>query len=132
MCIEAALYLAVNRQGTIVYNLPCMPPVIYRVISQLAFGVGSSLNDHRADLRINDFIMYSLTGTMWANTMYDLADPYDTTINVCRWVCACFAVIGSGMMALPFIFKTLGVMGATLGTITVCFLTWLSARMLVR
>ena len=36
------LYLAVTRQGTIVYNLPIypyMPLVIYRVLLQLAFGV---------------------------------------------------------------------------------------------
>ena len=33
------LCLAVNRQGTIVYNLPSMPPVIYWVIFQLAVGV---------------------------------------------------------------------------------------------
>ena len=44
-------YLAVNRQGTIAYNLPIyphMPPIIYRVISQLAFGVALV---HRSDLR---------------------------------------------------------------------------------
>ena len=45
------LYLAMIWQGTIVYNLPIypyVPPVIYRVIFQLAFGVA---NVRRADLR---------------------------------------------------------------------------------
>ena len=33
-------------------HLPAyMPPVIYRVIFELDFGVGSTLNDHCADLR---------------------------------------------------------------------------------
>ena len=45
------LYLAVNRQGKIVYNLPCIPPIIYRVIFQLAFVVGNFMNAHRVDLR---------------------------------------------------------------------------------
>jgi hypothetical protein len=34
------LYLAMNHQGAIVYNLPYMLPVNYRIIFQLAFGVG--------------------------------------------------------------------------------------------
>ena len=34
------LYLAMNLQGTIVYNLPYMPPVIYRENFQLVSGVG--------------------------------------------------------------------------------------------
>ena len=45
------IYLAVNLQGTIVYYLPIypyMPPVIYNIIFQLAFGVALV---HRADLR---------------------------------------------------------------------------------
>ena len=33
------------------FTLRYMPPVIHREIFQLDFGVGSSLNDHRADLR---------------------------------------------------------------------------------
>ena len=35
-----SLYLAMNLQGTIVYNLPYMPLVIDRVIFQLVFSVG--------------------------------------------------------------------------------------------
>ena len=33
-----------------------MPPVIYCVPFQLDFGIGNSLNDHRADLRIKLFM----------------------------------------------------------------------------
>ena len=32
---------------------------------------------------LTNFIIYSLTGTIWANTIYDWADPYNATINVC-------------------------------------------------
>ena len=31
----------------------------------------------------NNLRIYSLTGTMWANTIYELADPYNATIEVC-------------------------------------------------
>ena len=44
------LYLAVNRQGTIVYNLPYMPPVIDRVIFQLAAAL-EFFEHHLADIR---------------------------------------------------------------------------------
>ena len=44
------MYLAMNLQGTIVYNLPYMPPVVYRVIFQLvaAFEFPET---HHADVR---------------------------------------------------------------------------------
>jgi len=44
------LYLAVNRQGTIVYNPPYMPPVIYRVVFQLA-AVLEYFEHHLANMR---------------------------------------------------------------------------------
>ena len=44
------LYLAVNQQGTIVYNLPYIPPVIYRVIFQLAAAL-ECFEHHLADVR---------------------------------------------------------------------------------
>ena len=51
----AFLYLAVNQQGTIVYNLPYLPPDIDCVIFQLAAAL-EFFEHHLADMR-----KYSLT-----------------------------------------------------------------------
>eukprot|EP00241_Pyramimonas_parkeae_P001708 CAMPEP_0114238910 /NCGR_PEP_ID=MMETSP0058-20121206/8171_1 /TAXON_ID=36894 /ORGANISM="Pyramimonas parkeae, CCMP726" /LENGTH=467 /DNA_ID=CAMNT_0001351041 /DNA_START=79 /DNA_END=1479 /DNA_ORIENTATION=- len=40
-------------------------------------------------------------------------------------------VIGSGMMALPYVFKTLGLVGAAAGSALVCLVSWASACMLI-
>ena len=44
------LYLAVNWQGTVIYNPPYMPPVIYRVIFQPAAAL-EFFEHHLADMR---------------------------------------------------------------------------------
>ena len=77
------LYLAMNLQGIFVYNLPYTPPVIYRIIFQLVFGVGVHWTPIVPTCG-NDLNIYSITGKKWANTIYELADTYNTTFNV--WV----------------------------------------------
>jgi len=55
------LYLAANRQGTIVYNLPYIPPVIYRVIFQLAAAL--EFFEHQlADVRKQSLTLTTLVG----------------------------------------------------------------------
>jgi len=73
------LYLAVNRQGAIVHNLPYTPPVIYRVIFQIVFGVGVPWTPIVPTCGTN-FIIYSLAGAVWTHPIYEMADP-----NICHY-----------------------------------------------
>ena len=45
----------------------------------------------------DNFIIYSLTGTIWANTIYELADPYNSAITSvlnCATLGNCFTISG--------------------------------------
>ena len=63
-----SLYLAVNRQGTIVYNLPPMPPVIYLVIFQLAFDVERTLNMRAKDISVVTMSKLGNSSGEWLRT----------------------------------------------------------------
>ena len=73
---------------------PYMPPVIYRVIFQLAFGVGSSLNNHRADLWKK---MYHILTSRSGVDIPDLWDGWSWLLPLSKTVPSIWVEIGRGV-----------------------------------